>query len=171
MYSGDVNGDGTGGNDLIYVPASGSEIKFDAFTSGGVTMTPQEQWEAFEAFIEQDNYLSTHRGQIAERFGAVNPWYSNVDLRILQDVGFGTGKNHQGFQISLDLLNVANLISSDWGVRQVANPAATSPLKLVRFDSAGEPVFNFTGPTKTYVDDPGLLSRWRMQLGIRYFFN
>jgi hypothetical protein len=172
IYSGDVNGDGTGGNDLIYVPKSQTDIKFDAYTPpGGATVTAQQQWDRLNAFIEQDSYLKANRGRIAERFGAVNPWYSNIDLRILQDIGFGAGKNHQGFQLSLDFLNVANLISSDWGVRQVANPSATSPLKLVRFDNAGDPVFNFTGPTTTYVNDPGLLSRWRMQLGVRYFFN
>jgi hypothetical protein len=56
-------------------------------------------------------------------------------------------------------------------VRKVASAAATSPLSLVRFDPDGTPVFNFTGPTSTYIDDPGLLSRWRAQLGLRYFFN
>ncbi|HKY96969.1 MAG TPA: hypothetical protein VJL35_03865, partial [Gemmatimonadaceae bacterium] len=66
---------------------------------------------------------------------------------------------------------VANLINSDWGVRKVASASATSPLTLVRFNAAGAPVFNFTGPDKTYVDDPGLFSRWRAQLGVRYLFN
>ena len=171
IYSGDVNGDGTGGNDLIYVPTAQGDIKLEAFTRGGAVVTPQQQWEQLNAFIEQDSYLRTRRGQITERFGGVNPWYHNLDVRILQDIGFGTGKNRQGFQLSFDILNVTNLISSDWGVRKVADPSATSPLKLVRFDNAGDPVFNFTGPTKTYVDDPGLLSRWRMQFGLRYFFN
>jgi hypothetical protein len=32
-------------------------------------------------------------------------------------------------------------------------------------------VFNFTGPSQTYVDDPGLFSRWRAQIGLRYLFN
>src|SRR2546430_11651233 len=38
------------------------------------------------------------------------------------------------------------------GVRKTANPAATSPLKLVGFN-AGAPVFNFTGPATTFIDD------------------
>ena len=25
-------------------------------------------------------------------------------------------------------------------------------------------------PAKTFIDDPGLLSRWRTQIGLRYFF-
>jgi hypothetical protein len=53
----------------------------------------------------------------------------------------------------------------------VANPAATSPLTLVRFDANGEPVFNFTGPSETFINDPGLLSRWRAQIGLRYLLN
>ncbi|MGI9174743.1 MAG: hypothetical protein ACR2GR_05450 [Rhodothermales bacterium] len=58
---------------------------------------------------------------------------------------------------------MANLINSDWGVRKVASPAATSPLTLVGFGERGEPVFDFTGPAQTYVDDPSEFSRWRAQ--------
>ncbi|RMF54290.1 MAG: TonB-dependent receptor, partial [Bacteroidetes bacterium] len=129
------------------------------------------QAQAFEAFIRQDDYLSSHRGQIAERFGAVNPWYSNIDLRLMQDINFNVAGKPQRIQLNLDILNVANLLNSNWGVRKVASAAATSPLQLVRFDGDGAPVFHFTGPEKTYVDDPGLLSRWQMQFGIKYLFN
>jgi hypothetical protein len=171
IYSGDVNGDGTGGNDLIYIPASQSEILLDPYVSGGQTISPADQWTRLNAFIEQDDYLRSHRGQIAERFGAVNPWYSDVDLRILQDIRFDRGTTGHTFQLSLDVLNVGNLLNSSWGVRKVASASATSPLSLVRFDAAGAPVFNFTGPSQTFIDDPGLLSRWRAQLGLRYIFN
>jgi hypothetical protein len=95
-----------------------------------------------------------------------------VDLRILQDIAFRTGGTRHGFQLSLDILNVGSLISgSAWGVRKVASSAATSPLTLTRFDANGAPVFNFTGPSSTYIDDPSELSRWRVQLGARYFLN
>ncbi len=171
IYSGDVNGDGTGGNDLIYIPASQGEILFDPFVANGQTISAQEQWNRLDAFIKQDSYLSANRGKIAERFGALNPWYTDVDMRILQDVGMDRGGTRHAFQISLDVLNVGNLVNSNWGVRKVASAAATSPLSLVRFNPAGAPVFNFTGPAKTYVDDPGLFSRWRAQLGLRYMTN
>jgi hypothetical protein len=171
IYSGDVNGDGSGGNDLIYIPASQGEIIFDPLVSGGQTLSAQEQWDRLNAFISQDEYLSSHRGQIAERFGALNPWYSDVDVRILQDIGLNRGGTRHAFQITLDVMNVGNLINSDWGVRKVASASATSPLTLVRFNAAGAPVFNFTGPARTYVDDPSLFSRWRAQLGLRYLIN
>jgi len=171
IYSGDVNGDGQGGNDLIYIPASQGEILLDPYTSGGQTISAADQWTRLNAFIEQDDYLRSHRGQIAERFGAVNPWYSDVDMRVLQDIGFESGTTRHTFQVTLDVLNVGNLINSNWGVRKVASASATSPLSFVRFNAAGAPVFKFTGPSKTFVDDPGLFSRWRAQLGLRYMFN
>ncbi|MCZ6705479.1 MAG: hypothetical protein O6942_06215, partial [Bacteroidetes bacterium] len=90
--------------------------------------------------------------------------------RIMQDIVFDAGGRNHKLQISLDIQNVANLINSDWGVRKVANPSATRPLTLTRFDGSGEPVFNFTGPKETFIDDIGLFSRWQAQLGIRYIF-
>jgi hypothetical protein len=170
IYSGDVNGDGAAGNDLIYIPRTQGEILFtDCLTSCGSNITAQQQWDAFNAFIEQDRYLRSHRGQIAERSGAVNPWYNNIDLRILQDFAFGNVTRH-AFQLSLDMLNVGNLINSGWGVRKVASAPATSPLTLTGFDGTGAPVFNFTGPTQTYINDPSAFSRWRAQVGLRYYF-
>ena len=172
IYAGDVNGDGYAGNDLIYIPMNQSEINFDPYTDdSGAEVSADQQWAAFDAFIRQDNYLSSHRGEIAERFGAVNPWFSNIDLKILQDYSLNLGGRNHTFQWSLDILNVANLLNSDWGVRKVASAAATSPLELVRFDDDGEPVFNYKAAAKeTFIDDPGLYSRWRIQTGFRYFF-
>jgi len=179
-YSGDVNGDGSAANDLIYVPRNAGEINFVAYTDGqGNTITAADQWRAFNAFIEQDDYLSEHRGEIVDRFGAINPWFSNIDLRVLQDFSLMIGGNKHTFQLSLDVLNVANLLNSDWGVRQSASAAATSPLELVTdatgapiFSGDGNPQFNYKGTApETYVDDPGIFSRWRAQIGLRYFFN
>jgi hypothetical protein len=161
IYTGDVNGDGSGANDLIYIPRDASEIN----------LADPSQWEALNAFIEQDDYLSANRGQIAERFGAVNPWFATLDVRVLQDVAFALGGAPQRLQLSLDVLNLPNLLNSNWGVRKVARASATSPLELVDFDDDGEPVFNFVGPASTFTDDPNVLSRWRIQLGIKYLFN
>ena len=171
IYSGDVNGDGQAGNDLIYIPQNQSEINFDPYTVNGVTVTAAQQWTAFNAFITQDDYLNSNRGKIAERFGESNPWFANIDLRIMQDFSFNIGSKKHTIQFSWDILNVANLINSEWGVRKVANPAATSPLELVRFNSAGAPVFNYKANlTETFIDDPGQFSRWQMQFGLRYIF-
>ena len=144
-----MNGDGSGGNDLIYVPRSQSDIILlpDTLRSGAI-VSPQEQWNRLNAFIEQDEYLRGRRGQIVERFGAVNPWYSDVDLRLLQDIALQAGGRRHAFQVSLDVLNVGNLINSDWGVRKVASAAATSPLTLVNFDGPVCRGFKFRGPRR-----------------------
>ncbi|RIK70304.1 hypothetical protein DCC62_22890, partial [candidate division KSB1 bacterium] len=85
---------------------------------------------------------------------------------------FNAGAKRQTIQLSFDILNVPNLINSSWGVRKVASASATSPLRLVNFDgTSGEPVFNFTGPSETFIDDAGLNSRWQIQVGLRYMFN
>ncbi|MCB1044123.1 MAG: TonB-dependent receptor [Acidobacteria bacterium] len=171
VYAGDVNGDGQGGNDLIYIPNGPDEINFDPILDdmGNVVVTADEQWAQFNAFIEQDSYLRSHRGQIADRFGASNPWFNSIDVRILQDLGLGNHKHT--FQLSLDILNLGNLINSDWGVREVANTSATTPLVFTRYNDAGEPVFIYPGTTdRTFVDDVSVVSRWQAQLGIRYTF-
>lgn len=160
IYSGDVNGDGQGGNDLIYIPKSADDIN----------LTDPSQWAALNAFIEQDAYLSAHRGEIAERFGASNPWFSNIDLRLLQDFNLEMGGFKHTMQVSVDILNVGNLMNSNWGVRKIASAAATSPLKLTGFNSDGEPEFEFSGATTTFIDDPSVTSRWQLQIGLRLFF-
>jgi hypothetical protein len=163
--AGDLNGDGNSGNDLIYVPRDQSEINLVDIPGG---LTAAQQWTALNAFIEQDEYLSEHRGEITERNGAINPWFSNIDLRILQDV---IVSDHT-FQISFDMLNLGNFLNSDWGVREVVNNAAKTPLILTGFNGEGEPLYQFPGTvTETFIDDPSELSRWRAQLGFRYLFN
>ncbi|MGH7571748.1 MAG: carboxypeptidase regulatory-like domain-containing protein [Gemmatimonadota bacterium] len=162
---GDLNGDGNTGNDLIYIPRSQDEINLVDIEGGP---TADQQWQQLNAFIEQDDYLSDHRGEIAERNGGINPWYTNLDLRVLQDFIL----SDHTFQISFDMLNVGNFINSDWGVREVVNTAARNPLLLTGFNAAGEPLYQFpSGVTETFIEDPGELSRWRAQLGFRYLFN
>ncbi|MEJ2336919.1 MAG: hypothetical protein P8Y26_15000, partial [Gemmatimonadales bacterium] len=58
-----------------------------------------------------------------------------------------------------------------WGVRQVANSAATNPLTLTRFEDDGTPVFTFNMIDHTFDPDLSVESRWRFQLGLQYLFN
>jgi hypothetical protein len=168
IVSGDVNGDGQAGNDLIYIPQNQNDINLVEYDG----VSADDQWAALNEFIEQDSYLSENRGSIAERFALVNPWYWNMDLRLLQDFNLMAGGQKHTFQLSIDILNFGNLLNSDWGVRQVANSSVTSPLELAGFDANGEPQYNYrVGVGETFQDDPSLFSRWQMQIGIRYMFN
>jgi hypothetical protein len=157
-YGGDINGDGSGVNDLIYVPTS-SEVSQMNFVGGSAMAS------AYDNFIAQDDYLSDRRGQYAERYGALAPWRSRWDVKILQDLYLG---DKDRLQFSIDILNFGNLISSDWGL--VQQPNSLQPIG-VSLDNTGAPVYRFDGSvTKTFGYDSSLMSRWQMQFGLRYSF-
>jgi carboxypeptidase family protein len=156
-YGGDINGDGSFGNDLIYVPTS-SEISQMQFASSG-------QGAAFDSFISQDDYLNSRRGSYAERYGALAPWRGKWDVKILQDLKVSEGNT---LEFSIDILNIGNLISSDWGL--VQQPNAVQPIG-VSVDGTGTPTYTFDGNLQnTFGYDSSLLSRWQMQFGLRYSF-
>ncbi len=161
-YAGDINNDGSGLNDLMYIP---SDAQIDGMNFTGTTATAQRA--AFKAYISQDDYLSSRRGQYAEKYASLSPWYNHWDLRVLQDIKVSTGNK---FQISIDVLNVGNLISSSWGVRQYATyTGLVQPISVAV--NNGVPVYTFDQSQKaTFFDDFNLTSRWQMQVGLRYIF-
>ena len=168
VYTGaDLNGDGAFSNDLIYVPKSINDINLVALTVSGVTTSPEDQWKNLDAFIENDPYLSTKRGQYTERNGAITPWENQIDLRITQDLGTKVGNKNHGLQLTLDIFNFFNLLNGDWGRQYfVTNQALT----LINIESSRKGfTYRNTNPVGWNVAD--FSSRWQMQLGIRYIFN
>ena len=161
VYGGDINGDGSSINDLIYVPTSG-EISQMTFSDTG-------QGQAFDAFIAQDDYLSDRRGQYAESYGAIAPWIGKWDFKFIQDFNFKvSGDKTNTIQFSIDILNVGNLLNSDWGVTQ--NPNNIQVIGVV-IDGNGDPTYTFNSDqTDSFNFDTSLASRWQMQFGLRYIF-
>lgn len=166
-YSGDINGDGSGLNDLIYIPSS-SEV--DQMTFAGDATQQDAQRAALKAYISQDDYLSANVGGYAEKYAILSPWYSKWDLRVLQDITVGgTDDKPNVIQISLDVLNVGNLLNSNWGVRQF--PINNQPIGVSIDGNTGEPIYSFDNTlNNTFADDFSLLSRWQVQFGVRYSF-
>ena len=161
-YGGDINGDGSNLNDLLYIPTS-AEINQMEFSGAG-------QGAAFDAYIEQDDYLSGRRGEYAERYGALSPWRSRWDLKILQDYNIKINdKKTNTIQISVDMLNVGNLISSDWGLIQ--QPNNVQPIGVSLDAATSMPTYTFNPDLKeTFGYDSSLASRWQVQFGLRYIF-
>jgi hypothetical protein len=173
-YSNDFNNDGVNG-DLLYIPKNQSEITFEDFISGGVTKyTAAQQSAAFWAYVEQDEYLRNHKGEYAERNGAFYPWYHRFDVKILQDFYIDVKGKKNTLEFSLDILNAANLINSDWGVRQrlttssgaLLTTRAVSNNLLYKMVEVGGKL-----PTKTFENVNTTSSTWGIQIGLRYIFN
>jgi outer membrane receptor for ferrienterochelin and colicin len=187
-YNGDLNFDGTQ-NDLIYVPAQASDINLVSYTitvdGSPVTVTPEEQWAALDAFIERDDYLSSRRGNYAERNGARTPFQHQFDLRLMQEFLVQTGNISNRLQLTLDVMNVGNLVNSDWG-RQYT--LANQEFALVNFlglrdDDPSASTVDYSANVPRFTYNAGgqtngkawaandFFSRWRMQIGLRYIFN
>ncbi|HRI58900.1 MAG TPA: carboxypeptidase regulatory-like domain-containing protein, partial [Saprospiraceae bacterium] len=81
-YAGDINNDASSLNDLIFIP---TDAQIDQMNFSGDAAAQSAQRDGLRRFIAQDEYLSGRRGQYAEKYGALSPWYSRWDMRILQD--------------------------------------------------------------------------------------
>jgi len=173
---GDVNNDGISYNDLMFVPADPSQIKL--INATGDTRTQTELWNQLDAFIQNNPYLSTRRGQFAERNAYVLPWTHKLDLNFTQDVRFTVGKNKHTLRFTADIYNFTNLLNKDWGVYYI--PTTTTPLVFSKIDTDGKtPVYTFpyldavnkVPFTRAYKPSPSLGSRYQIQIGVRYLFN
>ena len=185
-YGNDLNGDGNNGNDLIYVPANQYDINLVKTGSGGLgtgvssdNRTVGQIWNQLNSFINQDHYLSAHRGQIVKANAVVFPWAKDLDLNVTQDFYYQTKKyGRHTIRLTLDLINAGNFVNKYWGV--VKQQTTSSPLTFEGMAADGKtPSFSFpyidaanqVPLVNSYSDNTSIISRWQMQFGIRYLFN
>ncbi|MGV3766472.1 MAG: TonB-dependent receptor [Chitinophagaceae bacterium] len=168
-YSNDMNNDGLT-NDLLYIPTDRAEAS--------VFIPNTADADAFWAYVEQDKYLSNHKGQYAEYNGALLPFLHRVDMRFLQDFSVKAGGKKHTMQFSLDMLNFTNFVNKNWGLlkRNVVSNGAI--LRYSGLSAAGVPQYtmNKVGspsvyPTSTFETVPTASSTWGMQIGLRYIFD
>jgi hypothetical protein len=179
-FSGDINGDGGTSNDLLYVHRDVSEMNFQPFTVGTRTFTAAEQAQAWNAFIEQDRYLRSRRGQYTERGAVFLPFIHRVDMSVAQDLFTSLGGRRHSFQLRADVLNFGNLLNSSWGVGQrlVNNQPLVVPTAAqggvadaqgrmqYRLRVINNELMNRSLETTTFLDDV-----YRVQVSLRYTFN
>jgi hypothetical protein len=180
VFGGDLNNDGGTANDLIYIPKSKDEMNFQTYTASGKTFTASEQAEAWESYILQDKYLSANRGKFAERGAVIMPMVYRADLSVSQQLFTNIKGKKNSLEFRVDILNVGNLLNSDWGIGQTFN--STQPL-VVPSAAQGGPVnangrpqyrlrnFGTDLITETYRATAGVSDVWRAQFGLRYSFN
>jgi hypothetical protein len=180
-FSADVNGDGTI-NDLIYVPRDTSEMNFQNCAAAGnpcgaaYTFSRVAQQTAWEAYIQQDEYLRNHRGQYVERNGIDLPMLYRTDFSISQDFGRNIAGRPNRLQVRLDFINFMNLLDQNnygAGWRMVT----TQPLINPTTDANGalqyrlRTVNNVLLPPRSFERTVGFNDVWRMQLTVKYLFN
>lgn len=185
IYSNDLNGDGQN-NDLIYIPRNASELTFAPLTVGSRTYTNEEQQQAFDAFIEGNDYLRSRRGQYAERNGGSFPWLTRLDLSIVQEFYMMINGKRHTLQLRGDILNFGNLLNNSWGVAQqttsntpiaIANGGATDASATPTYRLGTQRVNLPDGSTETilirdsFVKGINVDNAWQAQIGVRYIFN
>lgn len=181
IVAGDLNGDRVSNNDLVFVPNKGSDIRFATLTVGSgataVTYTEAQQQAAFDAYIAQDPYLSTRRGQYAERNALDLPFLHRFDLSVAQDIFIKIGGKRNAFQIRADILNFGNMLNNEWGVSQRATNSQL--LNFVSRDANNVPTYRLATQRDasgtylirdTYQYNSSVFDVWSAQLGIRYTF-
>ena len=150
-----INGDG-GSNSLVYIPTE-SELSTMPFTS-------EENKDAFNKFISADKYLSTHRGQYAERGAVVAPWRHTFNFKYERTYKFDCGSS---ISAGIDVKNLANLFYRGWGNMQ--RLSSSDILKLNGKGTEEQPyTYQFTDPKwNTYAST---YSTWSAALNLRFNF-
>lgn len=193
-------GEGSGTAPLAYIPENASDLQFcdlhenfrcaGAGGSGAVILTAAEQAEAFEAFISNNDYLDSRRGDYAERNALRTPFEHVVDLRLSQELFTNVAGRRNTVELTLDIFNLTNLLNREWGIRYNPGFRTVDLLRFERFVSADDltPIYSFRFPTLDSSEGgPGVEtmdeywrgevldfgnygSRWLMQIGLRYSF-
>lgn len=190
MFTTDINNDGAAA-DLIYIPKSGSELNWAAQTvtvpgvngapSTSKTISVADQIAAWDEFVAQDDYLSANKGKYAERYGSLYPWYNRIDMRLMHDFSFkGIGGNKNTIQLSLDIMNLPNLINSAWGVQKQLSVGGLSNNNGVIRTTTGvaNPAYTLIADANgtlnnyksTFTNNNATFSTWFMQFGARFIF-
>ena len=158
----DVNGDTYRGNSTIYIPTE-AELAAMNFESA-------EQRTAFNDYINQHRALRNNRGKYAERNALIAPFEHHLDLHFAQDFYFSNTTSRK-VQITFDIMNLTNLFNRNWGAAYFLDDWKLSPVEVTTLTDDGKgnktPSYRFVGGEISHND---LLSRWRMQLGVRVVF-
>ena len=153
----DFNGDGTFGSTLMYIPTE-SEMQNMLFADD----TSREKWNNY---IEDNAYLSTHRGSFAERNAMQTPMEHRLDLHLAHGFYFGAASGRK-VELSLDVMNLGNLLCRHWGAYYNVSNVRLQPVTISAAED-GQAVYRFTGAE---ISPSDLLSRWHMQIGARIVF-
>lgn len=162
-----------GSNGLVYIPASREALNEWNFKDNG-SYTAEQQKDDFWAYINQDDYLKNHKGEYAERGGAVMPWHHQLDFKFNQNFYLSVAGQKNTLQFGVDIKNLANLLNNSWGLYKTVNN--TKLLKYTAGKNGAQGSFQFQKNgknvlSKTYTNNTSFNSTYSIQFSIRYIFN
>jgi hypothetical protein len=160
VVANDVNGDGVGGNDPVYVPRDGGDIEM----KNGAA-----DFAKLDSYINSEPCLRDNRGRILPLNVCRNPWQNLLNARLSKVLPTFGG---QSVEIEMDMLNVLNFIDSNWGLTRVTGGfEETNLIRLAGYDAGQQRgIYTLNLPPKNALSINSLGSRWVFQLGARYTF-
>jgi hypothetical protein len=180
-FGNDANGDGYV-NDLVFIPKPG-QVDFRAGTDPALI-------SEFYDYVQHNDYLKSHQGQIAQRNGDRAGWINQLDLSFSQEIP-GLFKGNKGV-IKLDVYNFTNLLDKHWGIEKRETFPGGRPLAdFYGVGADGKYIYDITCGGKTssctnYIDKGGnyspqavptyinnnddLAQRWSVLLTVKYTF-
>lgn len=177
-YFNDLNGDGAGGNDLMYIPsAPGSgEVVFLATPASGSTpaYTSAQNEQRFWDVVNAHSSLSSARGGIVKRNSAFSPFVNSFDVRIAQEIP-GFAKDHK-MTFAFNIFNFGNLLNRRWGrIDEVAFQSNGGPARsfvnYAGLDAQGRYIYAVSSSVEDFVtrQERGE-SQYAMQISLKYDF-
>ncbi len=165
-YYGDLNHDGSNGNDLLFIPTD-EQIDQMPFLANG-KYTVEAQIAAMKAWIAGDDYLSKHRGEYYERFADNEAFEHHFDFHFAQTYKFKVGRMVHSLQLTFNVQNVGNMFNKKWG-RYLSNGSSKyySPVTYNASKKAFQFLHGEDYDMRSYED---FYSRWRAQIGLKYTF-
>lgn len=180
-FGNDANGDGYT-NDLAYIPRPG-DIEFRPGTDPKLI-------ESFYAYIQKNDYLKDHQGQVARRNADRAGWINQIDLSFSQEIP-GLFKGNKGI-VRFDVYNFTNLLNKHWGIEK-RQPFSSNGRYLADYygvdTKTGKYIYNIDCGGKanctnynsggvysplavpTYINNnDDLAQRWSVQLTLKYTF-
>jgi hypothetical protein len=177
-YINDLNGDGLGGNDLMYIPSApgSNEVVFIATpASGSIPAYTAAQNEArFWEVVNSTSSLSSARGGVVKRNTDFSPFINTFDVKLSQEIP-GFAKDHK-MTFAFNILNFGNLLNNRWGRTdeipfQSNGGPARSFVNYAGLDAQGRYIYALSGTVEDFVTRQARgESQWAMQISLKYDF-
>ena len=139
-------------------------------------ITASDQAAAWEAFIQQDEYLSANRGEYAQRNALFLPMVKRADFSIQQELFTDFARRRNTLQARVDIVNVGNLLNQSWGTSQRILGGNGQILTNPGVDALGQATYRLKVVNRqlintTFEQNSGRGDVFEIQLGFRYTFN